>query len=181
MTVDWTQKLLNIFPVLASGALERAALRTLDPGEKPHVLTIGSLTRDASLVNSVLICAEKRIIIYMKRWFGHELTTLHYENITGVDELTTLRDHGFAIRAVAGSVVFYPRVAAKQERERGQACIRYIKSRSEAARGYLTPSAAPAVSVTAADRLREAKKLLDEGVLSDAEYETKKQELLKQL
>ncbi|MBN8531944.1 MAG: SHOCT domain-containing protein [Alphaproteobacteria bacterium] len=164
------------------GSLERMALKVLDASESPQALTRGTLWLDAPVVNAVLICTEKRIILFQKRWFGHELTTLHYENITGVDELTTLRDHGFAIRAVAGSVAFYPRIALKQERERAEACIRYIRSRSEALRGYGAPSTpTPPSRVSAADRLREAKKLLDEGLLTQGEFDAKKQELLKEL
>lgn len=171
------EALIRLLPVLTPGAMERALLAKLQAQEQVEALCVGALKEYAWAANAALACTDRRVAVYVKRWFGYELVTLHYENITGVDEIATLRQQAIAIRAVAGSIVFYPRCALKRDRERAEACIARLRART----GKLTAAALPPSLPAPADRLREARKLLDEGLITAEEYEAKKQEIMQAL
>lgn len=173
----------------ANAALDENLL----PGETVRVIIRGTY-------DSAIIGTDRRAFVFKKGMFsgaflGKKLTTYDYRNLTGVHQEHGMMNGVVALQGVgieANDLSFWstgkqdpmkaPNAVAtnsshKDQAREGSALLRQLITARHSAGAAPVTAAAPDVT----DQLRKLGELRDAGVLTDAEFEAKKAELLARL
>ncbi len=125
----------------------------------------------------VLALTDRRIIRYGKRLFGDDLVTLPIEMITTIDEWSGFRTKGINFYFVNGCVSFYPGISSV-DKERLTEFMKELRSRMSDNMGYGDEDGG---SYDMADFIRKLAELKEDGIITEEEFNSKKQELLERV
>lgn len=156
----------------------------LDPGEKVHFLARSAGERfeiDGDVVDDVLAqrtaATDKRIVIKKKKNpFGYESQSIRYENISSVDLSSGLVKTKLRIET---SSKIYGIGVGQLSDDAAEAMTDFIRTKMSQAN---EPSSAKQNSEDdPLDKLERLRDLKEDGVISEAEFDEKKAELLDQI
>lgn len=154
---------------------QKAIGEQLAPGETVKVVVPGN-------ANDALVATDRRVLIFDWGLLSKKLTTYDYRNITGVELQTGLAMGTLTVQAAgvppkAKGELHGPNELAvlrngyDRARE-GVTALRHLISEHHSA------AAAPAAAPDIADQLRKLGELRDAGILTPAEFDAKKADLL---
>ena len=152
----------------------------LDPGEVIHALVGGTYRaeQDTNRIhkhNGVAVATSKRVIFLDKGVFGSkEVSEMPYRSVEGITHSTGMFYGGVQITGLGTSGW---RIEDVNPKDSAQSFADSVRSQVEALRAEgPRPSSTPIMS--AADELAKWAKLFQDGILTQAEFDAKKQQLL---
>ncbi|WP_324618199.1 PH domain-containing protein [Haloterrigena salifodinae] len=156
----------------------------LDPGEKVHFLARSAGDRfeiDGDVVDDVLAqrtaATDKRIVIKKKKNpFGYESQSIRYENISSVDLSSGLVQTKLRIET---SSKVYGIGVGKLSDDAAEAMSDFIRMKMSQAQE--SSSASENSEDDPLDKLERLRDLMEDGVVSEEEFNEKKAELLDQI
>lgn len=159
--------------------LERLLTRAdnhLDDGEDVDVAVLGTYETERlgtdSVRTGILIATPRRVVFFANKMTGYELESFPYENISSFEQGKNIMGENITFFA-SGNKVHLKWI---KEGDVGR-LVEMVRSRM----GKAPTEATAASSASASDRIRELKQLLDDGLLTQEEFESKRQELIKEL
>ena len=148
----------------------------LDDGESVDAAVLGTYETEIlgteSVRTGILIATPRRVVFFAKKMTGYDLESFPYENISSFEQGKNFLGASITFFA-SGNKVHLKWI---KEGEIGL-FVDVVRSRM----GKKPPEAAPTPGTSAGDRIRELKQLLDEGLLTQEEFDSKRQVLLKDL
>lgn len=157
----------------------------LEPGETILGAVQGSyettLLGSKSARAGVLIATDRRVVFYAKKLTGFEMESFPYRNISSFEQGKNLMGHTITFFASGN------RVDMKWILEGPDLSVltRHVKAAMTAASAPATAASAPPSAISAPDAILAQLKLLgdlrDSGVVTHAEFEAKKAEMLARL
>lgn len=160
--------------------LEAGAQSHLEPGEEIQATIQGTyevkvLGKDS--VRTGLLCAtDRRVVFFAKKLGGFDLEAFPYKSISSLEQAKSLMGNSVSFFA-SGNKVSMKWIKDGKALEAFMAIVRERMNESS-----LAPAAsAPAPAPDAIDQLRKLGELRDAGIVTEAEFEAKKAELLGRL
>jgi len=151
-----------------------AAQEHLERDEKVVATVYGAyeakLMGKDTLRNGVFIATDRRLVFFGKKMFGYDMEVFPYTNISSIDMGKSLMGHHFSFYA-SGNKASMKWISEGDV----QAFIAHVK---DAIQKKAPQATVPASGMDIPDQLRKLGELRDNGVLTDEEFLTKKQELL---
>lgn len=151
----------------------------LAPGETVKVIIRGSSS-------SAIIGTDRRVFVFKKGIFNRELATFEYKETSGVILQTglvlgyaALQGPGLAAVDGADKTSKAPHAISINEKGQAQENVPLLRALISERQAAAAAPAAPGGDVT--DQLRKLGELRDSGILTDAEFDSKKAELLARL
>lgn len=154
--------------------LERARAR-LAPDETVRAATWGGCGARGTWPG-VLIATDSRVVRYFRFLWKEDLASCPYHAITLFRDNTRFGGRHLELHFVKGAIAFYP-CELGRFKERTAAVVDAVAA--SAPGGQEGPHAGPAPD--AAGRIQALHGLLRSGAITQAEYDAKKQELLRQI
>ncbi|HEX7168057.1 MAG TPA: PH domain-containing protein [Acidimicrobiales bacterium] len=134
-----------------------------------------------SLRSGILLATDRRVVFYAKKLGGYDLEAFPYQNISSLESGKSITGHKVTFFASGN------RVSMKHmghDANEMAAFMTIVRERMEASKaGAPTPAGPPTVAPVppagdVADQIRRLAELRAEGLLSDAEFQRKKEQLL---
>lgn len=161
----------------------------IDEGEQPHYLLKGTTIdveghgagsesiigwdRDRRIGNSYTVITEDRVLIIASHLRGFDEHTIPYDSITNVNLNSGLTSTRLSIQTKSATYhLSVTQTKQKQGVNEIQDAVKYIRDRRNRENNSNTTSDDPL------DRIEKLKSLHEDGVLSDEEFEEKKESLL---
>jgi len=150
-----------------------AAQKHLDPGESVVAAVLGAyegkFMGQDSLRNGVFLATDRRLVFFAK-FFGYEMEVFPYANISSIEMGKTLMGHHFSFFASGNKASM--KWISKGDVDKFVAHVKDVIQKKSA-----TPHAAPP-QPDIPDQIRKLAELRDASVLTEAEFQGKKAELL---
>lgn len=132
---------------------------------------------------NVLIIDDEHIEFKRKNWhlISEDTETLHFKNITGITVDSHLFGTTITIKSTGNDPIHVHGFWKKEAAEIKKLCSKNIAAFTRQGRGdYPSSSPGNRGSYSLADELSKLKALLDQGVLSQEEFDAQKQKLLRE-
>ena len=121
----------------------------------------------STLRNGLFIATDKQVFFYCKKSFGYETETFPFSNISSIETGKGAMGHKLSIIA-SGNRAEMSMINTGQFAE----LVEYVRSK-------IGKTSAPAeTTVDTTDELRKYKALMDDGIISEVDFESKKKQLL---
>lgn len=153
----------------------KLAQEHLEPGEEVKYAIFGAyestiLGKD-TVRNGIFIATESRIVFYGKRTFGYDLEEFPYSNVSSFESGKHMMGNYISFFASGNKV----KLKWINDKDFGD-FVAFIKPKI--GKKSETGSAQDTTPISAADEIRKYKSLLDEGIITQEEFEDQKKKLL---
>lgn len=155
--------------------LTEKAKEHLNPNENIEAIVMGAYETEIlggdSVRNGIFIATNKRLVFYAKKLMGYELEDFPLSNISSIESGKNMMGHTISFFASGNKV----KMKWINDGE--------IKKFVEFVRSKIGKETANTESreISIPDQIEKLSKLKDKGILTDVEFQTKKQELLSRL
>lgn len=150
--------------------LKKEASSHLEQGEKIIATVMGvyesEILGSDTVRNGIFLATNKRVIFYGKKLFGFDLEVFPYSNISSIEMSKEFLGYKITFFS-SGNKVHMKWISIGDINE----FVNHVKENIGK-----KPSASQ--SSSAADEIRKYKELLDEGIITEEEFEQKKKQLL---
>lgn len=128
---------------------------------------------DKAQHNGVLILTNKRVVFYSKSWISEYFEEIQWSKISSVERKTLLGHSVLKIHTSGNSLEF--KSLLPKEVEQLEKTINQMKG------GSLDEAVITSQMSDPLDLIKRLKAMKEDGLISDSEFESKKQELLKKI
>jgi hypothetical protein len=153
----------------------------LEPGEAVRAAVLG--TYETKIMGSdtvragILVATDRRVVFYAKKLTGYELESFPYGNISSFEQGKNMMGHNITFYA-SGNRVHVKWIPTDDNLA---SLTGFVKAAMSAGSSPAPSSAPPASQPDVMAQLRQLGELRDAGILTEAEFATKKAELLSRL
>ena len=148
-----------------------ALANELQRGERVQAVTVQKHPL-INLVTEAIVATNHRLIVVRDIILGRDLETITYNEMTAISVQRELLGAVIQIQSRNHQV----RTIESLPKESAEKVVRWVQARMEQLRAE--PRDLPATSDDPLARLKKLRTLLDEGLISEADYEAKKHEIL---
>lgn len=155
--------------------LTKQAQEHMEPGETVLASVLGAYETkrlgQKSVRNGVLVATDQRVMFYAKKMAGYDLESFPYPNISSFEQSKGFMGHAITMFASGNEVMLKWIQHGDLE-----LLMKEVRSRLKGGSGT-TPSAQPPAP-DATEELRKYASLRDDGIISEEEFQRKKDQLL---
>ncbi|MDE0330555.1 MAG: PH domain-containing protein [Nitrospinae bacterium] len=157
--------------------LVQMSRKHLDDDESTVEVIMGAYETEVlgndSVRTGIFIATETRLVFFAKKMFGFQLESFPYNNISSMEMSKGLMGHAISFFG-SGNKVSMKWISSEEETV--HKFVSFVRSKLESSKSSDTSESRLQYGIS--EQIREIAELHEQGILTDSEFESKKQELL---